>query len=296
MRARVKKRQLVRRIEIIVIVCVVAVSIGVGFYFALMNGDPRAVVDGQPVSQSNLDALYQASISSYGSPGSNYLTDVKALGTAWVTNGKPIFVYVGAEFCPYCAVQRWSMVVALNRFGNFTGLEYMTSAQDDGDFSTLTFVNSTYTSPYVNFQPFETYDRAGNALVTLPSNYSTAFESQGSGDFPFLNFNNQYYISGAILDPTVLGNLNQTQIIGSIGNATSNTLGVQIKEAANVITAVICQTDGNSPPSVCNNPSITALTSTSPLAYVTSPPATNSASLALAYPSGAGEAESFRRD
>ncbi len=29
--------------------------------------------------------------------------------------GKPEFLYIGAEFCPYCAAMRWSMAVALSR-------------------------------------------------------------------------------------------------------------------------------------------------------------------------------------
>src|SRR5688572_33391144 len=29
--------------------------------------------------------------------------------------GKPLVLYVGAEYCPFCAAQRWPMVVALSR-------------------------------------------------------------------------------------------------------------------------------------------------------------------------------------
>src|SRR5260370_29484940 len=34
--------------------------------------------------------------------------------------GKPEFLYIGAEYCPFCAAQRWAMVVALSRFGTFS--------------------------------------------------------------------------------------------------------------------------------------------------------------------------------
>src|SRR5256885_14415418 len=37
-------------------------------------------------------------------------------------NGKPEGFYYGAEFCPYCAAQRWPLVIALSRFGTFAGL------------------------------------------------------------------------------------------------------------------------------------------------------------------------------
>ena len=35
---------------------------------------------------------------------------------------------MGAEYCPYCAAQRWAMIVALSRFGTFSGLTTVHSA------------------------------------------------------------------------------------------------------------------------------------------------------------------------
>ncbi len=43
-------------------------------------------------------------------------------GTALTSGGKPEMLYIGAEFCPYCAAMRWSMAVALSRFGTLTAL------------------------------------------------------------------------------------------------------------------------------------------------------------------------------
>src|SRR5260370_14637165 len=37
--------------------------------------------------------------------------------TALAANGKPEMLYMGAEYCPYCAAERWPMIVALGRFG-----------------------------------------------------------------------------------------------------------------------------------------------------------------------------------
>jgi hypothetical protein len=41
---------------------------------------------------------------------------------ALTSAGIPRVVYIGAEYCPYCAAQRWAMVVALSRFGTFSAL------------------------------------------------------------------------------------------------------------------------------------------------------------------------------
>ena len=63
-------------------------------------------------------------------------------------------IFVGAEYCPYCAAERWSMIMALSRFGTFTGLKEMSSESNDvdPDTSTFTFVDSSYTQPVGRLQ------------------------------------------------------------------------------------------------------------------------------------------------
>jgi len=225
------------------------------------SGSSGTVLDdsiGQPVSQPVYSSLYQTSRVPYGTPGSSYLDYVRNYtGQVFYTGGKPIVVYAGGEFCLYCAVQRWPLVLALMRFGNFTNLEYMTSSVADGDYATFTFASSSYQSDYVVFQSFEVYDRAGNPLETLPTNYTAAFQEFGSG-IPFLNFADKYVIPGSMLNPAILGTRNWTQIISSI--QAGDALGSQIRQTSNVITAVICKTTGNVPASVCGQASIATLT------------------------------------
>ena len=42
-------------------------------------------------------------------------------------DGKPEVLYIGAEYCPYCAAERWAMVQALSRFGTFSNLHFIHS-------------------------------------------------------------------------------------------------------------------------------------------------------------------------
>ena len=220
---------------------------------------PPDAADGTLVLPKVYASLYQTSKAPYGASDSAYLKDVQnPTGPLFYTNGKPILVYVGAEYCMYCAAQRWALIMALMRFGNFTNLEYMHSSVSDGDYATFTFVNSTYHSNYVVFQPYEVYDRAGNALETLPASYASSFQQYGRSAFPFLNFANEYYISGSLLDPSIFGTQNQTQIISAV-QARDPSVS-QIKQAANLMTAVICKTTGYKPASVCGQDSIVALT------------------------------------
>lgn len=148
--------------------------------------------------------------------------------------------------------------MALMRFGNFTGLEHMTASAAEGDYPTFVFAASRYTSNYLVFQPYEVYDRAGNQLDTVPANYPSADWQYGNSKIPFLDFAGEYVISGPNLsNPGLLGTKNWTQIISSI--QTGDTLGSQIKQAANVLTAVICKITGEKPTSVCSQGSMTAL-------------------------------------
>lgn len=281
MRARMKRRQLVRRLEIVAVVAVVAVSLAVGVYLALNYQGPGHSLDDKPVSQKVYSSLNQTSTAlPYGTTNSTYLDLVQNYnGSHFFTSDnppRPILVYVGADYCPYCAIQRWSLVMALMRFGSFTNLEYMVSGEDN--LATFTFSASSYHSSYLVFQPYEVEDNGGAPLATLPSNYTYSFTYAGcpSGtagvncrkSYPFLNFADEYVVRGAFVSPLVLGTKNWTQIISSI--EAGDSLGRQIKQGANVITAVICKTTGNNPSSVCNS-SITALEPTSYTLSSTSP-------------------------
>lgn len=84
----------------------------------------------------------------------------------FVVNGKPSVMYVGSITCIWCAANRWSMALALSRFGNFTYLFTGYSAKGDGDAPTLYWApahyettsvdfGSFYNSQYINFLPIE---------------------------------------------------------------------------------------------------------------------------------------------
>ena len=76
-------------------------------------------------------------------------------------DGKPLVVYVGAEYCPYCAAERWVMVMWLSRFGTFKNLSEIQSSSTDvcPNTDTFTFYKSSYSSPYIDFSPNEVEDR-----------------------------------------------------------------------------------------------------------------------------------------
>ena len=83
-----------------------------------------------------------------------------------VLNGKsPAMLYYGAEYCPYCAAERWAMTAALSRFGTWSNLKITASSHTDVDADTHTFsyYGATLTSPYIAFTGIEQYTNVPTA-------------------------------------------------------------------------------------------------------------------------------------
>ncbi len=263
MRARMKRRQRIRTITILATIIIIAVSLVVGFYIAFnVRASSWDALIGQPVSSSDMSKLYQISHGAYGPDGSSLLSPgnlQSATGQAYISHGKPVVVYIGGDFCPYCAVERWALILSLSRFGNFSNLHYMASASNDQDLATFTFTGSTYTSKYVVFTPIEQEDRDRNTVATIPANYTSGFNNA----YPFTNFGNKYILVTIIPNTSIISGKNYTQIFSDLTTGTSD--GTTLKQGANAITALICKITGGQPSSVCNAYAIT--TTTIPLAY-----------------------------
>ncbi len=173
--------------------------------------------------------------------------------------GKPGIFFFGAEFCPYCASERWSIVVALSRFGTWHGLRNMASSATDvyPSTQTLTFRTATFTSRYVGLEIDEAYDRSGHIrqLPTASENALLAeFNVQGT---PFVDMGNKVLITDPSFTPADLSGLSRSQIAGGLTDPQRQSTR-DIVATANFIDAGVCATDGEQPSSVCNSPPVTA--------------------------------------
>lgn len=182
--------------------------------------------------------------------------------------GKPKVLYVGAEYCPYCAAERWGLAVALSRFGTFSGLGQTTSTAKDNPASvpTLTFHGSTFSSKTIAFSATETEDVNAAPLETLSAADQKTFSTYDNppyvpntdrGSIPFVAIGGKYMISGASYDPRVLQNKTHEQIAAALSDP-SSPIAQGADGTANLITAAICATTGNAPSSVCNSPGVVA--------------------------------------
>jgi len=185
--------------------------------------------------------------------------------------GKPEIFYVGADYCPYCAAQRWSMVVALSRFGSFQHLYLTRSSSSDvyPDTATFTFRGGSYTSDYLDFVAVETADRTGQPQQTLTPDQRSVFSTysvppyvpaNAAAGIPWLDIANRYVMVSSGFSPAVLQNLSWAQISEKLGNADDPVTRGIVGNADN-ITAAICVATGMKPASVCSAAPIATLVS-----------------------------------
>lgn len=232
------------------------------FFSAYLN--PGSGLDLTPVKSSVYQPLYSIATSSTSYSYQNDslvqkgglvqgVSVINVNGSLYTSGGKPIIIYIGGEYCPYCAFQRWPLTMALMRFGNFTNLEYMQSSATDvfGNTATFTYRAASYKSQYLVFQPIEAADRLGNALQTVPSNYTGEWQTANGEAFPYINVADKYVVPEEFYVPTLFANLNWTQIVKLLGSNTE--LTAQVDQSANALTAMFCKVDGNQPASVCGN-------------------------------------------
>jgi len=84
--------------------------------------------------------------------------------------GKLFVFFMGAEHCPYCAAERWAIVRALSKYGQWSGLKQTMSAARDEPFlnlPTYDLIEATYTSPHIEFVSREIKDRDFKPLQKL---------------------------------------------------------------------------------------------------------------------------------
>jgi len=212
-----------------------------------------------PISFSLYQDLTQVSFStlaSIGNGGSGVSPPTSIASSPLLNGTKPEILYIGAEFCPYCAAERWSLVIALSKFGNFSNLGYMQSAPDDGNIATLTFLHSNYVSQYLSFVTVENEDRQHNALQIPTSSEQALWNQFNQNSYPFIDIGGKYDVTTSQFSYGDLTNMNWTQIGSQLSNVSSPTAKV-IDGSANILIKAICSITANLPSSVCNQQYLT---------------------------------------
>ena len=191
----------------------------------------------------------------------------------------PSMLYVGAEYCPFCAAERWAITAAMSRFGTWSGLEITASSHTDVDAATNTFSyrGASFSSPYIQlvtreidtnvpdaanssgYTTLQTLTRQEAQVATKYSSTQFFSSSQGGISFPFVSINNQVLVSGASYNPGILAGQSWQQISSGLSNP-NNATTQAIVATANYITAAVCASTKNAPAAVCTSPGVQAAT------------------------------------
>ncbi|HTZ08093.1 MAG TPA: DUF929 family protein [Acidimicrobiales bacterium] len=184
--------------------------------------------------------------------------------------GKPAALYIGGEFCPNCAAERWPIVMAFSRFGTFHGLTQTTSSPWEGSpIATLSFRHATYSSGLIAFDPVEqegndTHGAGTHGVIhRLTASQRAVWATfadrytGGAEGYPFLTIGNRVLVMGRSYDGAALTGLSAARIAAQLSDPASPvTQG--IVGTATYLTAGICALTGGRPAPVCSAPAVTA--------------------------------------
>jgi thiol-disulfide isomerase/thioredoxin len=193
------------------------------------------------------------------------------VGDSLAAGGKPVVLYIGAGYCPYCAAARWWVIASLSRFGTFSGLTLEASSTVDVYPSTPTFsfYGSHYTSPYIDLETvelqssvivgnhYEALEKPTPAQQALLDKYDAPpyLEKAFAGGIPFILVGGRYMWSGSPFSPEVLAHHSQADIAATLPKGAGSAAQLILAQG-NVFTAAICAVDGNQPAEVCSDPTI----------------------------------------
>jgi hypothetical protein len=258
---------------------VAVIAVVVAFVLARSNGGSSGSTSGNnapaPTGSALTSVLGQltsvpATTLDQVGAGTTAANPTSITGPALTSGGKPEMLYIGAEYCPYCAAERWAMIVALNRFGTFSGLAPIRSAAKDGGGNaepfpltpTWTFAKASYTSSFLTFTPVEGYtnipDKATGFYTVLqpPTAAQQAllnkYDAANQGAIPFIDYGNRFLSVGASYNPAILSGLTWAQIAADLHDP-SSTVAKSVLGTANFATAAICSLTNNQPASACTS-------------------------------------------
>jgi hypothetical protein len=187
--------------------------------------------------------------------------------------GLPEVAYVGAEFCPYCALERWSLIVGLSRFGKWSNLHTIRSSVYDSPSNVPTFTmayGAKLSSPYLIFYGREYQSNVsihhdGAPYRSLETNLTpkvlTAFTKIDGTDYPFVDWSGKLAQVGSeasVADVDALQGLSWDQVVTQLRNPKSP-IAQEVLGGANYVTAATCLQTGEKPGAVCSSSMIKGL-------------------------------------
>jgi thiol-disulfide isomerase/thioredoxin len=166
--------------------------------------------------------------------------------------GKLFVFFLGAEYCPYCAAERWAIVRSLQKFGQWEGLKQTISAARDEQYlnlPTYDFTKATYTSSHIEFVAREIKDREFKPLQKpLKTEEKLLRKFNPKKEIPFLLIGGRFMQIGSGFPPKIFIGHTFRQTETELKKAESE-IRKTIDEEANIISALLCLS--GLPPELC---------------------------------------------
>ena len=186
-------------------------------------------------------------------------------GEPLLEGGRPLVFFMGAQWCPFCAAERWALVQATSRFGEWSGLGELLSRSGQDYFpplATYDLSRATYTSDYISLRHTEVATVDGDPLQKLDSfeeRLVDEYDKLGGVPFLFASGPGGRYTVDLGYSPGLIEGRTFAELRKEVATG-APTEGVEAIDAqADAITALICKLDGKQPASVCAKGSIPAL-------------------------------------
>ncbi|HEX3459853.1 MAG TPA: DUF929 family protein [Acidimicrobiales bacterium] len=182
---------------------------------------------------------------------------------------KPEVLFVGSEYCPFCAAERWPLILALSRFGTFSLLHDMESSTTSvfPGLQSFSFFGASYTSPYLTFTGIEIYSDvpATNGVFTKISSLTSGqqalvahYQSAGGpGTYPLVDIDNVMVSTTSGFSPAAILRVARPTIVSDLKDATT-AASRAIVASANYLSAGICVATHQNPASICSSKGVRA--------------------------------------
>lgn len=225
---------------------------------------PSAAPTGSAGYVASLQHVPAASLDAVGVGSAQNTAQLIKDGQVVIKDGKPRVLYIGADYCPYCGVERWPLVIALSRFGTFSGLQPALSSPDEGQLSnvpTVAFTGVKYASDYLTFDAVETADRMGNPLTKPAPDDQLLLDKFDPGaqgnPIPWFYWGTQHQIGASFGGAKFMPGASGDAIAAKLAD-TGSVQAQGILGAANIHTARLCQLTGGKPGDVCTSAGVQA--------------------------------------
>jgi hypothetical protein len=175
-------------------------------------------------------------------------------------DGKLSVFFMGAEHDPFCAAERWAVVRALQKFGQWEGLKQTMSAARDEPFlnlPTYDFTEATYTSSHIEFMARELRDREFKPLQKLlKTEEKLVRKFNPEKEIPFLLVGGRFMQIGAGFTPKIFIGHTFRQTETELKKAESE-IRKTIDAEGNIVAALLCAS--GLPPELCKETGVAEL-------------------------------------